>query len=176
MNWCHYLVFAVSLLQVDPRVVNIVGTERFIFMEDYLRNNNGLLIDARTLEWFNLGSIDVSFTLLSKLGTLEMDEAHVIFGGRPRENVSTVFLTSEQLGLLGDGKKAEKWDFSNARDLGPWCYGPECGQSPRTIKGLLKTGLSGRQGLRLPEWHAVVDTDDCSVGRIADFYMNMSVT
>jgi hypothetical protein len=176
MNWYHYLVFTVSLLQVGPSVVDIREIERFIFMGNNLRNNSVLLIDARTPEWFNRVTIDISYTGLSQSGTPEVEGTLALFGGRLRGNASANFLTVEQLGSLGDGKKVEKWDYSNTRELELWCYAPECGQSPRAILGLLKTELPCRQDLLISEGHVVVGTNGCNVGRLADFNMNMSVT
>jgi rhodanese-related sulfurtransferase len=136
--------FCLQPMQVDPRVDTIGEIELFDFMEGKLRDKTGLLIDARTAEWFNRGtipgSINIPFTHLSKPGTAEMEKALLRFGVRPRVNVGAISLKLEELGLLGDGDKTEKWDFSNAKQLVLWCNGPECGQSPRAIKGLLKVG------------------------------------
>jgi rhodanese-related sulfurtransferase len=136
--------FCLQPMQVDPRVATVGEIELFNFMDSELRNNSGLLIDARTPEWFNRGtipgSINIPFTDLSKQGTHEMENALLRFGARPRVNVSAFSLKMEQLGILGSGDKTEKWDFSNAKKLVLWCNGPECGQSPRAIKGLLEVG------------------------------------
>ncbi|RLW54687.1 MAG: sulfurtransferase [gamma proteobacterium symbiont of Stewartia floridana] len=136
--------FCLQPMQVDPRVATIGEIELFDFMEGELRDKTGLLIDARTAEWFNRGtipgSINLPFTQLSKPGTAEMEQALLLFGARPRVDVGAISLKLEELGLLGDGDKTDKWDFSNAKKLVLWCNGPECGQSPRAIKGLLKVG------------------------------------
>jgi hypothetical protein len=136
--------FCLQPMQVDPRVATIGEIELFDFMEGKLRDKTGLFIDAHTAEWFNRGtipgSINIPFTHLSKPGSAEMEEALLRFGVRPRVDVGAISLKLEELGLLGDGDKTEKWDFSNAKQLVLWCNGPECGQSPRAIKGLLKVG------------------------------------
>jgi rhodanese-related sulfurtransferase len=136
--------FCLQPMQVDPQVATIGEIELFDFMEGKLRDKTGLLIDARTAEWFNRGtipgSINIPFTHLSKPGTAEMEKALLRFGVRPRVNVGAISLKLEELGLLGDEDKTEKWDFSNAKQLVLWCNGPECGQSPRAIKGLIKVG------------------------------------
>ncbi|MES9831977.1 MAG: rhodanese-like domain-containing protein [Candidatus Thiodiazotropha sp. DIVDIV] len=136
--------FCLQPMQVDPQVATIGEIELFDFMEGKLRDKTGLLIDARTAEWFNRGtipgSINIPFVGLSKPGTAEMEQALLLFGVRPRVDVGAISLKLEQLGILGNGEKTEKWDFSNAKDLVLWCNGPECGQSPRAIRGLLKVG------------------------------------
>ena len=136
--------FCLQPMQVDPKVATIGEIELFEFMETKLRDKKGVLIDARTAEWFNRGtipgSINIPFTNLSKPGTPEMENALVLFGARARGTVSTISLKLEELGLMGDGDKTEKWDFSNAKELVLWCNGPECGQSPRAIRGLLGAG------------------------------------
>jgi rhodanese-related sulfurtransferase len=136
--------FCLQPMQVDPGVATIGEIELFDFMEGKLRDKAGLLIDARTPEWFNRGtipgSINVPFTRLSKPGTAEMENALLLFGAKPRVDVGAFSLKLEQLGIMGSGDKTEKWDFSNTKSLVLWCNGPECGQSPRAIKGLLKVG------------------------------------
>lgn len=136
--------FCLQPMQVDPQVATIGEIELFDFMEGKLRDKTGLLIDARTAEWFNRGtipgSINIPFIGLSKPGTPEMEQALLLFGVRPRGSVGAISLKLEQMGILGNEEMTEKWDFSNAKDLVLWCNGPECGQSPRAIKGLLKVG------------------------------------
>jgi rhodanese-related sulfurtransferase len=139
--------FCLQPMQVDPRVAAIGELELFDFMEGELRDKTGLLIDARTAEWFNHGtipgSINIPLTHLSKPGIAEMDNTRLRFRARPRVDVGVISLKLEELGLLGDGDRTEKWDFSNAKKRVLWCNGPECGQSPRAIKGLLKAGYPG---------------------------------
>lgn len=136
--------FCLQPMQVDPRVATIGEVELFDFMETKLRDNKGFLIDARTPEWFERGtipgSINIPFTILSKAGSTENDDALKLFGARPRGEVGAISLKLEKMGIFGSGHKTEKWDFSNAKDLVLWCNGPECGQSPRAIKGLLSLG------------------------------------
>ncbi len=136
--------FCLQPMQVDPRVATIGEVELFDFMETKLRDNKGFLIDARTPEWFERGtipgSINIPFTILSKAGSAENDDALKLFGARPRGEVGAISLKLEKMGIFGSGNKTEKWDFSNAKDLVLWCNGPECGQSPRAIKGLLSLG------------------------------------
>ncbi|MCM8855370.1 MAG: rhodanese-like domain-containing protein [Candidatus Thiodiazotropha sp.] len=136
--------FCLQPMQVVSSVATIGEVEVFEFMETKLRDNKGLLIDARTSEWYERGtipgSINIPFTTLSKEGTAENDAALAIFGGKPRGEVGALSLKLEEMGLMDSDDKTEKWDFSNAKEIILWCNGPECGQSPRAIKGLLKVG------------------------------------
>ncbi|MES9990581.1 MAG: rhodanese-like domain-containing protein [Candidatus Thiodiazotropha sp.] len=136
--------FCLQPMQVDPRVATIGEIELFEFMETKLRDNQGLLIDARTEEWYQRGtipgSINIPFTVLSKVGSAESDEALKRFGGKPRGEVGAISKKLEKMGIFGSDNKTEKWDFNSAKELVLWCNGPECGQSPRAIKGLLSVG------------------------------------
>ncbi|MEW8507600.1 MAG: rhodanese-like domain-containing protein [Candidatus Thiodiazotropha sp.] len=137
--------FCLQPMQVDPNVATIGEVELFEFMETKLRDNKGFLIDARTEEWHQRGtipgSINIPFTVLSKAGTAENDAVLKRFGGKPRGEVGAISRKLEQMGILGSEDKTEKWDFTNAKELVLWCNGPECGQSPRAIKGLLGVGF-----------------------------------
>lgn len=136
--------FCLQPMQVDPGVATIGEVELFEFMETKLRDGKGLLIDARTPEWFERGtipgSINLPFTVLSKTGTLENETALKRFGGRPRGEVGAISRTLEEMGIINSEGKSDKWDFTHAKELVLWCNGPECGQSPRAIRGLLSAG------------------------------------
>lgn len=136
--------FCLQPMQVDPKVATIGEVELFDFMQTTLRDKQGFLIDARTPEWFERGtipgSINIPFTVLSKTGTSENDDTLKLFGGKPRGEVGTISRKLEKMGIINNEGKTDKWDFSNAKELVLWCNGPECGQSPRAIKGLLSVG------------------------------------
>ncbi|MET0048303.1 MAG: rhodanese-like domain-containing protein [Sedimenticola sp.] len=137
--------FCLKPISVDPKVRTAGEIEIFDFMENQLREGNGLLIDARTPSWHKKGtipgSINIPFTTLSKKITdAEMVETLRFLGAKPREEVGTVTRTLEKWGLSESEHMTDKWDFSGCKDLIIWCNGPACGQSPRAIQGLLSVG------------------------------------
>jgi len=136
--------FCIQPEHVDPRVATIGEIEVFDFMENELRDDKGLLIDARTPEWFNRGtipgSINIPFTTFSDENSVQAEQALERFGAIRRVNVGTMTRKMEEMGFMNGDSKTDKWDFSNAKKLVLWCNGPACGQSPRAIRGLLKIG------------------------------------
>ena len=136
--------FCIQPEHVDPRVATLGELEVFDFMENDLRDNKGMLIDARTPEWFKRGtipgSINVPFTIFSDEESLEVEDTLELCGAVKRVDVGIVTRKLEELGVVDGDHKTDKWDFTNAKKLVLWCNGPACGQSPRAIRGLLKVG------------------------------------
>ncbi|MCW8908920.1 MAG: rhodanese-like domain-containing protein [Sedimenticola sp.] len=137
--------FCLGPMSVDPGVKTVGELEIFHFMENQMRDGTGVLIDARTPEWYAKGtipgSINLPFTLLSKdADDLEMEEVLEQLGAKPREEVGPVTRKLEEWGLLDRKYVTDKWDFSECKELVLWCNGPACGQSPRAIQGLLDVG------------------------------------
>jgi len=118
--------FCIQPIIVGEGVKTIGTLELIYFMNDYLKDKSGLLIDARTPKWFNKGtipgSINVPYTSLK--GSAGADE----------------FAIEDSLILLGAEKTDEQWDFFDAKTLVLWCNGPWCGQSPEAIRALLDLG------------------------------------
>ncbi len=137
--------FCIQPAHVDPRVGTVGEVELFEFMENELRDNTGMLIDARTTQWFQRGtipgSVSIPFTVLSKdADDPEMVQALQSFGAKRRTSVGFFEGKMEEFGFFDGDKKTEKWDFTHAKALVLWCNGPSCGQSPRAIRGLLDVG------------------------------------
>jgi rhodanese-related sulfurtransferase len=135
--------FCLQPMVVAPGVTTIGETELFTFMETKLKDQQGILIDARMPEWFRRGtipgSINIPFSTLKNPDSAEMKSALTRFGAKARGDVGSITLTFDR--LMGDDEyKTEKWDFTDAKDLVLWCNSPQCGQSPRAIKYLLNAG------------------------------------
>ncbi len=136
--------FCIQPEQVDPRIATVGELEVFDFMEKELRDNKGLLIDARTPEWYQRGtipgSVNIPFTTFNDPNSTELGQMLELCGALRRVDVGTLTRKLEEMGIMDGEQKTQQWDFSNARKLVLWCNGPACGQSPRAIKGLLKVG------------------------------------
>ncbi len=137
--------FCIGPIKAAESVATFGEAEVFEFMEQELRDGKGMLIDARTPEWYKRGtipgSVNYPFTLLSK----DADDAEMVdilqtFGAKRRSSVGMVEAKLEEMGFMGGEMKTSKWDFTNAKVLVLWCNGPACGQSPRAINGLLNVG------------------------------------
>lgn len=136
--------FCIQPEQADSRVATVGELELFDFMENELRDNKGMMIDARTPEWHQRGtipgSVNIPFTVFKDADSTEMAQTLGLFGAVRRVAVGAVSRKLEEMGFMDGDMKTEKWDFTKAKKLVFWCNGPACGQSPRAIKGLLKTG------------------------------------
>lgn len=137
--------FCLRPMTISPDVVTIGEVEIFDFMENDLRDGNGILIDARTPSWFEKGtipgSINVPFTELSKEpGDPALDEWLKRFGAKPRTQPGWFDGLLEKWGWTDTTYLTDRWDFSSAKKLALWCNGPTCGQSPRAISGLMAAG------------------------------------
>ncbi|MET0044930.1 MAG: rhodanese-like domain-containing protein, partial [Candidatus Thiodiazotropha sp. 6PLUC3] len=113
-------------MQVTKEVKTIGEIELIEFMKNELSQDHGLLIDARTTDWHERGtipgSINIPYTQLN-----------------PDQGADEITL-EDSLSRLGGKLVNEKWDFTQAKLLVLWCNGPWCGQSPTAIKGLLSIG------------------------------------
>ncbi len=137
--------FCLRPMVAAPGVETVGEIEVFAFMENELRDGQGLLIDARTPAWFQKGtipgSINVPFNQMTKpISDPEMAAVLRTFGAKPREQVGTFTRMMEQWGIYDAQYKTRDWDFTDAKTLLLWCNGPFCGQSPRAIQGLIDVG------------------------------------
>ncbi len=118
--------FCAQPMQVTKEVKTIGEIELIEFMKNELSQDHGLLIDARTTDWHERGtipgSINIPYTQLN-----------------PDQGADEITL-EDSLSRLGGKLVNEKWDFTQAKLLVLWCNGPWCGQSPTAIKGLLSIG------------------------------------
>jgi rhodanese-related sulfurtransferase len=118
--------FCAQPMIVAEGVKTIGEIELIEFMLTRMQDGSGLLIDARTSDWHQRGTIP---------GSVNVPFTHL----NPLQGADELTL-EESLGRLGVTLKGESWDFSQARQVALWCNGPWCGQSPTAIKGLLSIG------------------------------------
>jgi len=137
--------------------------ELFDFMENALRDEEGLLIDARTPSWHKKGtiprSVNIPFTQMVKgLESPEIEALLKRFGAEERGEVGFFTSLLEKWGIVDTTYKTEKWDFTHAKELVLYCNGASCGQSVRGIRGLLAAGYPSdkikyyRGGMRMWEF------------------------
>jgi len=136
--------FCIQPITPVPGVRVIGEVELFDFMENQLRDNQGVLIDARTPEWHAKGtipgSVNYPFTRFADPASDEMQVMLKLFGAKPRGEVGAVARVLERWGWIGSRYQTDKWDFSDAKQLVLWCNGPACRQSPDAIRGLVAAG------------------------------------
>ncbi len=122
--------FCIQPMDAGPGVTTIGELEVLEFMEEYVNEGRGAIIDARLREWYNRGTIPGAVNL-----------AFTTF-----ENPETNPFMSPILTLLGGVEdETNGWDFSNALDLVVFCNGQWCGQSHRAIGNLLSVGYPGEK-------------------------------
>jgi len=118
--------FCAQPMQAAPGVQTIGEVELIDFMRNPLEDGSGLLIDARTPDWHQRGTIP---------GSVNIPFTHL----NPQQGADDLTL-EDALAKLGVTPKGSGWDFSRAKSLVLWCNGPWCGQSPAAIRGLLSIG------------------------------------
>lgn len=118
--------FCAQPMEVAGGVKTIGEIELIQFMQTNLKDGSGILVDARTPDWHERGtipgSLNIPYTALN-----------------PAQGADDLTL-AESLSLLGVGRQDETWDFNSAKTVVLWCNGPWCGQSPAAIRGMLSLG------------------------------------
>jgi len=118
--------FCAQPMKIAIGVATIGEAELIDFMQTHLATGSGLLIDARTPDWHERGtipgSVNIPFTQLN-----------------PAQGADELTL-EDSLGQLGVTATDSGWNFSQAKTLVLWCNGPWCGQSRSAIRGLLSIG------------------------------------
>jgi len=158
--------FCLAPITPAPGVEPYGEVEMFNFMESDLRDDRGILIDARTPSWFKKGtipgSVNIPFTELSKEpDSPEMAAWLERFGAKERGDIGFFTALLEKWGIVDAKYKTEDWDFTEAKDLVLFCNGPDCGQSPRAIRGLLAADYPSdkikyyRGGMRMWEFWGI---------------------
>ena len=122
--------FCVRPIKLPDGVETVGEIELLHFLMNEVRNNTGILVDARLTAWHVKGTIPGSVSIPFTMFT------------RGVEDIDTLKL----LGLLGV-KEKDNGDliFDDAMNLLLFCNGPWCGQSPKAIKHLLKMGYPAKK-------------------------------
>jgi rhodanese-related sulfurtransferase len=116
--------FCIHPIRAAVGVETVGELELMDFLIGKVRTGEGLLIDSRTPEWFQKGTIPGSINIPWTLLTVGPDNPH----------------TARILTALGAVEEMGQWDFRPALHLMLFCNGPWCDQSPRAIQNLLALG------------------------------------
>lgn len=135
--------FCIHPMHVARGVETVGEVAVFDFMDGPLKRGQGLLVDARTPDWYRRatipGSVNIPWTLLSKADPGDKAFLKVLETMGVTERDGGGLLDSLK-GLFGAEVDTGQWDFSDAKELLLFCNGPWCDQSPRAIKGLIGIG------------------------------------
>ncbi|ODC01803.1 sulfurtransferase [Candidatus Thiodiazotropha endoloripes] len=118
--------FCAQPMKVADGIETIGEVELIAFLQNQLVEQQGLLIDARTEDWHERGTIP---------GSINIPFTHL----NPTQGADEITL-EESLQRLGARFVNGRWDFRQAKQLVIWCNGPWCGQSPTAIRGLIGVG------------------------------------
>ena len=142
--------FCFQPMSVSPGVTTVGEVEVVKFIARKYKTKQGLIVDARTQEWFESGtipgSVNIPFTVFNvdmDVLELEGDDSAIVramrlFGVKKNITEQGNFFSRLFSGETDNSNK--KLDFSKAKDLLVFCNGPWCEQSPRAIHGLLEMG------------------------------------
>jgi len=116
--------FCIHPMQAAIGVDTVGEVELLDFLVRRVRTGEGLLIDSRTPEWYQKGTIPGAVNIPWTLFADGADERH----------------TGKILTALGAVDQDGQWDFDDAPLMMMFCNGPWCDQSPRAIKNLVSLG------------------------------------
>ena len=130
-------------LMEDVRTVGELEVIEFMQTGQY--PGKGMIVDTRSPDWHERGTIPGSVNLPFALFEKSENEAELVdvlerLGARQRHDVGIVIRLLERIGLFNGDMKTSRWDFTDASDVLLWCNDPWCGQAPRAIKALLSHG------------------------------------
>lgn len=103
--------FCIQTMQAAPGVATVGELE----VIDFLKQKAGVLIDARTQDFYLRGTIP---------GAVNIPYTEM----------------ANKLGELGCKKAGDKWDCADAKKVAVFCNGPWCGQSHTAIAAMIAAG------------------------------------
>ena len=137
-------------ISIAEDVETVAELEVIEFMETDYTNGDGVIIDVRTIEWFQRstipGSISIPVAVFEKSAeNPELIEVMESLGAHERDRIGAIQRIVESLGLFDGDMKTDQWDFTQAKALLIWCNGPWCNQSPRAIHALVEMGYPAKK-------------------------------
>lgn len=139
--------FCVHSMLVAPGVATVGELELLDFIKQRVAPGTGILIDARTPEWYAKGTIPGSvnipfFVFQKESNDPELKAVLDQIGIKPRTPgvIERLWASIKRLFGMEVNESAMNWDLSKAKHLLLWCNGPWCDQSPRAIRALIKLG------------------------------------
>jgi rhodanese-related sulfurtransferase len=114
----------ISPIKFSPNIETYGEVEVLEFMEKAKGNENMLLVDSRTVDWY------LNQTIPS---AINLPFIHLNKGQYPDD-----FL--DALDTIGVEVTKDGYDFTNAKELLLFCNGVWCGQSPLSMKNLVSIG------------------------------------
>lgn len=137
--------FCLKPMQLNVPVETIGEAEIIDFMMASMRENTGVLVDARHPNSYNKSTIPGSINLFIQdlMKAAEGDELDAIFeslGAEKREQPGWFTGQLETYGLAGDGLRKGEWDFTEAKDLVIWSTSAMDRTSESVIRIFLDAG------------------------------------
>lgn len=143
--------FCIQPLYVAPGVTTVAELELLEFIDKKLEIGKGILIDARTPEWYEKGtipgSVNIPFTSFNpEKSPEELAAALKKLNVKKKDGSARSFVDKVLGWFSSDAEAADSpWDFSEAHDIALFCNGMWCGQSPTAIKNLLALGYPAKK-------------------------------
>lgn len=136
--------FCIHPIKAAPGVDTVGEVEVFDFLANEVRHGSGLLVDARTSDWYAKrtipGAVNLPWTVLAEADPANPEFLRILDTLGVSKNKSGESLLDRFKGFFNESSDISEWDFTDARELILFCNGPWCDQSPRAIKGLLNIG------------------------------------
>ena len=141
--------FCIQPMHLGNDVETVGEVEVVNYIKKMSEGENIVLVDSRTPDWLIRGTIP---------GAINVSWINLVPSkGATTEGIVTIM--TEQFGVklaketdiddvdeaIVDGKAAEVFDFSTAKTLVMFCNGMWCGQSPASIKTLVKYGYPSKK-------------------------------